>query len=229
MGTLRFLFSGSWSPSSRSTNGFQRAPKVPESKRSHEQLWKSAETDRVKTPPRKGHWWPRIRMLEEEIRIQFSKLLPQYFEINGRNMLSSTPIFEIAIIISKFKLPQSIFWVRQADTMSKLTRTSCATIYCAFKVFTFDCELMPPGMLQKYNMVLISRWDGTLLANLYQIIAAYPSTPSELNGAWKLSGKHFRHQVECCSADISRRKKNHMSYDRPNAQKVMFFSCSRIP
>ena len=67
--------------------------------------------------------------------------------------------------------------------MSKLTRTSCATIYFALKAFKFDVELMPPGMLQEYNMVLISRWVGTLLANMYQMLAAYPSTPSELNGA----------------------------------------------
>ena len=91
--------------------------------------------------------------------------------------------------------------------MSKLTRTSSATIYCAFMAFNFDGGLMPPGMLQEYNMVLIPRWVGTLLANIYQMLAAYPSTPSELNGAWKLSGKHFRHQVECCSAEISRRIK----------------------
>ena len=131
---------------------------------------------RVKHTPRKGHWRPRIGMLGEEIRIQFSKLLRQYFEINGRNILSSTPIFENAILISKFMFRLSILRIQQADTMSKLTRTSCATIYCALRAFNFDGEVIPPGMIQVYNMVLISRWVGTLLAKISQMLAAYPST-----------------------------------------------------
>ena len=67
---------------------------------------------------------------------------------------------------------------------------------------------MPPSMLQEYDMVLISRWVGTLLANIYQMFADYPSTPSELNGVLKLSGKHFRHEVECCSAGIRDEKQS---------------------
>ena len=99
-----------------------------------------------KSPLRKGHWRLGLGMLGEEIRIQFSKLLPQYFEIYGQNTLSSTPISEVAILISEFNLLQAI-WVQQADTMSKLTRTSCATIYCAFRAFNFDGEVVSPDIL----------------------------------------------------------------------------------